>query len=312
MRDRVWRVAQFAVVALLLWFVAQVLRRQWGELAPMLQAVTVDRASLALSGLLVLASYLVLIETWRDTVSRWGAQLSFGDAMRIWFVSNLGRYLPGKVWQIGAMGALAQRVGVPATAAVGSSIVIALVNIVVGVAVTVAASPQMLALDTLGWSVIGMLTAGVIALPWLLPVGIGVVRRLTGREVALPALPPQVIWRTAAGCALAWLLYGAAFRALAVAVLPAVGGTARDATAVFTGSYLAGFLALFAPGGVGVREVAMYAALERTGMATGASATLLVAASRAWLTLAELLPGLLFLGWARRQTRTASPSSIVS
>src|SRR4029079_11729625 len=59
----------------------------------------------------------------------------FSPAARIWFVSNLGKYVPGKVWQIAAMGALAQRNGVSATAAIGSSLLVNLVSVLAGFAV---------------------------------------------------------------------------------------------------------------------------------------------------------------------------------
>ena len=51
----------------------------------------------------------VLIETWRRVVMAWGGASRSARAARIWFVSNLGTYVPGKVWQITAMGAMAQR-----------------------------------------------------------------------------------------------------------------------------------------------------------------------------------------------------------
>jgi hypothetical protein len=65
---------------------------------------------------LVFAAYAVLIEAWRRMLTALApgndAELGFGSAARIWFVSNLGRYVPGKVWSNGAMAMLAHRAGV--------------------------------------------------------------------------------------------------------------------------------------------------------------------------------------------------------
>ena len=91
---------------------------------------------LALSSLLVLVAYAILVETWRRTVHAWDSELSWSAAARIWFISNLGRYLPGKVWQIGAMGLMAEQRGVSALAATGSAIVINLVNLLAGLGLT--------------------------------------------------------------------------------------------------------------------------------------------------------------------------------
>jgi uncharacterized membrane protein YbhN (UPF0104 family) len=92
----------------------------------------------------------------------------------------------------------------------------------------------------------------------------------------------------------AWVLYGVAFQRLAVGVLPAAHGSTGLYIAIYTSSYLAGFLALIAPGGVGVREVVMASALKGAGFGTG-EAILLVVASRIWLTILELLPAAFFL-----------------
>jgi uncharacterized membrane protein YbhN (UPF0104 family) len=73
--------------------------------------------------------------------------------------------------------------------------------------------------------------------------------------------------------------------------------------AVFTGSYLAGYLALFAPGGIGVREVVLVTAMVQYGLATTAQAEVIAFASRLWLTVLEIVPGLVFLpGAATRST----------
>jgi uncharacterized membrane protein YbhN (UPF0104 family) len=85
-----------------------------------------------------------------------------------------------------------------------------------------------------------------------------------------------------------------AFRELAAGVLGSAPGALSLYVAVFTSSYLLGFLALFAPGGVGVREVAMATALARAGVDV-ASAAILVVTSRLWLTVLEVVPALVFL-----------------
>jgi hypothetical protein len=59
--------------------------------------------------------------------------------------------------------------------------------------------------------------------------------------------------------------------------------------AAFTGSYLAGVIAVFAPAGLLVREAALVQAL--TPVVGGADAVILAFASRAWLTALELIAG---------------------
>ncbi|HVZ48425.1 MAG TPA: lysylphosphatidylglycerol synthase domain-containing protein, partial [Gemmatimonadaceae bacterium] len=283
MNRRAWRVLQVVAVVAVLLYVGRRLSQQWGELATLPGTIRVDWVLVALSGGVVLVSYGVLIWTWQRTVRAWGEHISLADAARIWFVSNLGRYVPGKVWQIGAMGVMAQRVGVSPVAAVGSSLVISIINVITGVAVAMGCGAGSLGAPSWTVPLTAALAAGVIATPWLLPHAARAFSRVLRRDIPSPRLPPSAVWFGAAGCTVAWMLYGAAFRLLHVALLGPTGDLLRS-TAAFTGSYILGFLALFAPGGIGVREGFLQDLLGRLGLASGADAWLVVLASRAWLT----------------------------
>ena len=248
------------------------------------------------SSLFVCVAYVVLIQTWRQVVVAWGERLDFTAAMRIWFVSNLGKYLPGKVWAIAAMGSLAQEEGISVVAAIGSSLVVQLVNIVTGFAVFFIAGARAMHVSSVVIAAVIVLGAAIAGAPWLLPVAVRLANRFSGRQFAEPHLPPSAIWWAAAGTTLAWVFYGIAFEAFAIAMTGgSVRGTIGEWTAVFVGSYLLGFIAVFDPGGIGVREVAMAEALRRTGLAVGATAALLVVSSRVWLTVLEIIPGLFFM-----------------
>lgn len=304
-----WRTVQWALVIVVIAFVARRVINQWGELSALPLSVTASPSLLAASVAAVLASYAVLIWTWQHTVVAWGERLAFGDAARIWFVSNLGRYVPGKVWQIGAMGVMAERAGVSPVAAVGSSLVIAIVNVIAGIAVAVPLGAGQALGSSLVIPVAAGLSLAVLAAPWLLPVAARGAGRLLRRDMRIAALPHRAVWVAAVGCGVAWVLYGVAFRCLHVALLGRATGDLGGSTAAFTASYLVGFLALFAPGGIGVREWALGPLLEQFGIAAGAEATLIVLASRLWLTIIEILPGLAFLLLRRPGQRTHSTPS---
>jgi hypothetical protein len=103
--------------------------------------------------------------------------------------------------------------------------------------------------------------------------------------------------------ALAWAGYGAALWLLARGILPSVGLRPALAVAVFTASYLAGFLALFAPGGIGVRE-GLFILMLQGPLGIGA-ATALAVASRLLLTLTELGAAVPFLLLPQGRARVA-------
>jgi len=294
-RNVALRIAQVLLAVAVIWFASEQLTPHWTELGASWSALQVRWGWVLGSGALVLTSYAVLIATWRLTVRRWGHHLSVATATRIWFVSNLGKYIPGKVWQITAMGAMAREAGVPATAAVGSSLLIAVINILAGGMVILLCAydagllPPAVAIG-------GAVLIGVVALlPNVLAPLAEALGRWRGRELLWPTIRQADVLIIFAGCALAWCLYGVAFQWLALGTLPDASGATRYYVASFTVSYLAGFLALVAPGGAGVREVGLLTILPELGLTSVAGAALLALTSRLWLTLFELIPGLVLL-----------------
>jgi hypothetical protein len=296
------RIAQSLFVVAVLVYGGRLVAARWSDVRALSATLTPSWGRIAWSSCLVAVSYAVLIATWRAMVNAWGSSLGAGQAARIWFVSNLGRYVPGKVWQIGAMGVMASEAGVPPTAAVGSSLVIALVNILVGFGVAVATGAE--SFGAIGadpralWIPLGVLALITASLPWTLTSLVRFTGLLTRKPVEAPTLPAAAVGMAAAGCTAAWVLYGLAFHQLAIGTLgSAAAGDAGTYVAVFTLSYLIGFLTLVAPGGLGVREVAMGAMLTAAGLTSAPGATILVVASRLWLTVLEIVPGVLFLAW---------------
>ena len=134
------------------------------------------------SGGVILLTYGVLIQTWRVMLVEWGGRLSFWRAAHIWSVTNLYRYVPGWVWQIGAMGVMAQQAGVSPVAATGSSILSTIVNITTGFAIALGSGS--VALDALhpGTSRVAFVLTlaaitGLVALPVAMPGILAVLRR---------------------------------------------------------------------------------------------------------------------------------------
>jgi hypothetical protein len=308
-KGRIALVAQWLIAAVVIGFAARELAHQWRDVAPALENLRVDWVRVLASGALVLSTYLILVEAWRATLRVWSESLPFPTAARIWFVSNLGKYIPGKIWQIAAMGAMAQRSGVSAAAAVGSSLVVNLVSVIAGFAVIavtaagrVGAAVGEQASNGSGRSaelaVLGIAIAGAAAL-LLAPVAVPrlamLAGRVSGRSITIPRVPARAIWLAAGSTTASWLLYGLAFSLFAHGVSPRATGNAASYIAVYTGSYLAGYLALFAPGGVGVREAVLVLAMPRFQLASAADAAVIAITSRLWLTILEILPGLLLL-----------------
>ncbi|MBI3791144.1 MAG: flippase-like domain-containing protein [Gemmatimonadetes bacterium] len=303
--SRGWLFAlQLAIGAVALWFAGARLAADWGNVNWSRLDVTggaVARAC-AWSAPAVLVAFAVLIETWRRVLTAWGGALAPIEAAHIWFVSNLGRWIPGKVWQVGAMAALAERAGVSGVAATGASIVVNLVNLVAGGAVLVAAALG--GIDVLGASGVGMrgawigavvIAAALGASPLVIPRAASLAARLLGRPDPAVRVPGISIAMAFAGCTAGWVLYGLGFWALSGALGSAVTMGPLAAIAVYTASYLFGYLMLFAPGGLVFREAMLVTTMTQLHLAGATEALVIAALSRLWITVIEVVPGLLFL-----------------
>jgi glycosyltransferase 2 family protein len=265
----------------------------------------------ALSGGLFLVAHAVLVQTWRSVLACWDARLPFWSAARIWSVSNLGKYVPGKVWQIGAMSAMSRELGVSPIAASGSAILGTLVNVIAGFVVALLSGRALLETTRPGW---GALATGIVVVaggalllaPLIIPRLAPFAARLAGRPLQT-TLPVRAVVYSLVGNVIAWLLYGLAFQTLVIGILGSAAGGYLEYLAAYTLSYLFGYLAFFAPAGIGVREIVMKEVLVVAGLASAPQAALVTVSSRIWLTLLEVTPGFLF--WALHRARRRSPTT---
>ena len=299
-RSKAWIAVQLVVAAIVFGSIAVTLSRDWQDFRRQPLAVHPDWRYVLLSGVVVLAAYALLIEVWRRIVAAWEASISYGDATRIWFVSNLGKYVPGKVWQILAMGKMAEAVNVPPAAAAGSAILSTIVNIGVGFAVAIVAGWGAINTISGGYAPLAALLVvaiigGTLLLPFVIPMLVRVGERLTRRSFNLGMLPRRAVYIAIVGNAIAWVLYGWSFELLVRGVLGSARGNLADYVSAYALSYVIGYLAFLVPGGLGLREGVQTLALNTMGLATLPQAAVVAITSRLWLTVLEIVPGLLYL-----------------
>jgi glycosyltransferase 2 family protein len=302
------RVAQALVGVSIVLLAIRALVQNWDQLRSQPLEWQIRPGWLVLSLAVIWLMYALLILGWRSMLSGWGQRLDGWSAARIWVLSSLGKYIPGKVWAVAGMALLSQRAGVAAWAATGSAVVMQVLAIGTGAAVAGLAGARLLESAQPGTgAVLVLLVAGAIITVGLLlwppflrrllrlaaPQAVGE-RQPTGRGIVV-GIATNLI---------AWLGYGLALWLLGRGLLPASGLGIRLAIAVFTASYLAGFLALFAPGGIGVRE-GLFILMLQGPLGVGA-ATSLALASLLLLTVAELGAAVPFLVFRRRQVRVPS------
>jgi glycosyltransferase 2 family protein len=246
-------------------------------------------ALLLLSSLLLLGGFVWAAALWgRMARELGGPTLGAGASVRIVFTANLGRYLPGKVWQMAGLAVLARREGMSATVAATAGV---LGQTFLLAAAGIWGAPLLLGLDE---GRLGILLALTLLAGFVVLMGIpAALRRTLGVAFRLARIPPDRVPALDALFGLRWLglylllwgVYGAAF-VLLVRGLGLQGGV-LELGPPFAAAYLLGYVALFAPAGIGVREGFLIAFL-RPGM--GVAAVGVAVLARVWMTVVELLP----------------------
>jgi glycosyltransferase 2 family protein len=291
---------QVAIVLAALAFAGRALAGQWDEVRSIASDLRIDWRWTLLGSAIVLLTHASLVQAWRMLLAGWDSAPTFWRSARIWSISNFGKYVPGKVWSIGALSMLAGREGVSGVAAAGAAVLGTLLNIGTGFGIVALSGARVLGvirpwMQTLAIIAAVCFVVGVLLLPRLLPPMLRWITRRRGMTPVDRHLSARTLWLVTGINAIAWLGYGLAFAAFSRGVTPTIAGAPAAFITAYTASYLWGYLWLVVPGGVGVRELALGAVLVALGMATAPEAAVLAFASRVWITILEIGPGLVAL-----------------
>lgn len=266
MWKRVVHWAQPAIFVLACVLIVLLLASHWEELRS--YPWTLDGRWLLLSLAALLASWAMEVGIWRDLLRLLGGWLSYGAAVRIWFLSAIVRYIPGNIWQPLSMTLYGQQYGIRPEATVMS---IALYQAVILLSAAVIAALYVLVTGNLGlltpWlqAVLPALVL-LMALPaavfllrpmWLIAILNWALHKI-GRRRLDAQLSSGRLFALLAVATLNWLLWGASFAALTFAL----GAYSQDQAlqlaphlvVAYPIAYAAGFVSLITPSGFGVRE----------------------------------------------------------
>jgi hypothetical protein len=257
---------------------------------------------LLLSCAVLLSGYVASALVWSRMVRDLGGPgLAPGAAIEVYLLANLGRYLPGKLWQIAGLAVLAVRRGVPgavatAAALLGQALALGGATAVGALALASGDAPTGWSLLLLG-AVAGMIT--VVLVPPLHERAVGLWFRLArhGELTPRPAARTTLAWL--ALYTANWIVYAAAFVLLVRSL--GFGPPAPAAASAFAAAYVLGYAALFAPAGIGVREG--FLVLFLSPLIGVAEAGVVSVVARLWTTGVELAPAAAL--WALHLGRAA-------
>jgi len=261
-----WRTPLRLVVAgVFAGVIVVVLAGQWRQARPLLGRLSVP--VVLASWALVLAGIYATFRSWRAALADLGGSLPHTGAMRVFYVGQLGKYVPGTVWPALTQMRLGRDYRVPPRASGAAFVVFMLMLIGTGLLVGVPVIPLLGrdAVDEYRWLALVLPLLALALAPPVLNRAIALALRLARRPPMPAPLSLGGILRVAGWAVVSWLCYGAHVYLLA-RQLGAEGGALLwlQCTGAFAAAFVSGPLLLVVPAGAGVREAALLLLLGST------------------------------------------------
>jgi hypothetical protein len=288
--SRAWRRALGAALAVTaLGFLGWTIATEWSELRRHDWSVDVPELLASLLGLVAVLVWGVWV--WHRVLARLHAHdVRFRDLLRIWFLSSLARYVPGKIWQFVGAAGMARSAGIAGPVLLTSMVVhmgfTLLAAAVVSLALLLPSGLELGSLHVAGLGALAGLSVFVVH-----PAVLNGVLRLVPDAIHQEVIRWDGRWRD--GLALlglnvvSWIGYGLVFTLFVDALVEVPATAALPLTGANALAFLVGYLVFLAPAGLGAREAAL-AVLLAPHAPAGVAAVVAVA-TRLWTIGAELV-----------------------
>jgi hypothetical protein len=295
-----WRGAVRLVVLVgFLGALAWSLASQWGAVRPLLGQLSILSLGAAMAA--VAGGILATFQCWRTILTGLGGRLPVAAGARVFFLGQLGKYLPGSVWPVMAQMELARDYQVPQRTSGAAVGVFLLVVVGSGLAVAAATTPLLGsdAFHSYWWLLAVLPVALLLVVPPVLNRLLALALRLARRPPLPAPLPARAVLSAAGWALVSWLAYGLHVWVLAGQLAPGGLPLLARATGAFAAAWCVGFLLVVAPAGAGAREAALILLLGAA--LTRPQATVVAVVSRLLFVLGDLGWGAVALAVARRR-----------
>ena len=292
------RILQWAIVVAIFFFLGKMVWDHWNQVKD--TPFTLRPFPFILSTLLFTFSYFIQIWAWYLITLRLKIALSPSETLVSWFYSQLGKYLPGKIWLLVGRFYFYESKGKSK-----KNILVALyletVTMIAAAAIiflTVLILHRELGLffswGRYGWLVLLSLLGLAFLHPRILQSVLNRVLTKWKREpISLSISYAQILWVLFV-CILSWVVGGIGFYLFIDSVYPLASQYILFLTGALAASSTLGLIAIFAPSGLGVREGALVYLLSFV-MATPVGVIISIL-TRIWMTFIEIgLIGMIYL-----------------
>ena len=248
-----------------------------------------DPVTVAVAAVFTAVNVLTSGLVWWTALADLGSRLPLGAASRIFYLGQLGKYVPGSVWPVVAQAELGRDHQVPRRRTATATFLTMLIGLATALLFVIALLPVAPGVlpDGFGWVTVLVLPLLVVLHPAVLAAVVNRVLLVLRREPLERPTSLAGTARAAAWAAIAWAAAGVQVFVLAVGLgAPADWATAALTLGGYALAWAVGFVVVVAPAGAGAREVALAAVLSPV-LDRGA-VVVLVLVSRLLFTLADL------------------------
>jgi hypothetical protein len=273
----------------------------------------IDAATFVLAAVLVCLPPIFTVLGWRVLLADLGSPLHVAPAGGIFFVGQLGKYVPGAVWSIVAQAEIGARLHIPRKRSAVVAFVAVAMAAICGLIVGAPALPLLITRDDsaarTGWVLLlAVPLLAVVLWPPLLNWGIATVLRVLRREPLEHQLSGRAVLTATALFIAAWVSSGLHILVLARATSSGVE-TGQLVLASLSGFALASSIAMFSvvlPAGVGVREGVLVLILAPVTSTSAATAVVVI--SRFLTVAADVVFAIGGWAYARSHHLVTSPA----
>lgn len=234
---------------------------QWSDLGDHTGDLSIGHVALGV--LCTVLSLAASCLAWRSTLAGLGDRVPVGIGARIFFLGQLGKYLPGSVWALVGQMELGRRHGLQRNRLATAGVLVLVISLAVALVLGGLAVPALLEGESAAyaWLLLLLLPLAVVLHPPVLTRLVDGALRLARRPLLDAPIPPRTVLEVAGLSILSNGLLGLLVWQLAVDL----GGDGWDLVALCIGAYglaaSAGLVVIPLPAGAGVREAVLVAVL---------------------------------------------------
>lgn len=306
-RRRVLTAARVAVAVLTLAAVGYAVVTNWAAVSVHLGRISAG--TFVLSTLAALVGTWLTMLGWRALLADLGSALHLAPASGVYFVGQLGKYLPGSLWSVLVQAEIASSLKVPRRRTAVAGLLALGFALLTGVVVGLPAAPLLLRNEGAAlawWTLLALPVVALLLVPRILGRLVGMLLRVLRRDPLEHDLSGRAVVHAAVLLALAWLTFGVHILLLAQAVAgpgshPHLGVASVSGYAL---SVSLGMLTVVLPAGLGAREGLLTLVLAAAVPVAAAGAVAIV--SRFIVTVVDVACALLGWLYARRHDLVAN------